>query len=137
MPILHHCLRLTSVLFRRPIDSQAQAIQLRAKYAELGSQVPHQCRVAKRVVRLPRTDDHAIHLVDEAFDDDAAIFLALYRGEVDREFAPQSKCISRLASSCPRGFEDRDGSRARQSRFRHGRTRPCGNHSQCGNHVPS
>jgi hypothetical protein len=137
MPILHQWLRLTRALFRGPLDRQLQPIQFSAKNAELGSQVPHQCRVAKRVVRLARADDHAFHLVDEALDDDAAIFLALYRGEVDREFAPQSKCISCLASSCPRGFEDRDGSRARQSHFRHGRTRPCGNHSQCGNHVPS
>jgi hypothetical protein len=137
MPILHHWIRLTRALFRGPFDSQAQAIQLRAENAQLGTQVPDKRLVSKRVVRLARADDHAFHLVDEAFDDDAAIFLALYRGEVDREFAPQSKCISRLASSCPRGFEDRDGSRARQSHFRHGRTRPCGNHSQCGNHVPS
>jgi hypothetical protein len=84
MPILNHCLRLTKALFPGPLDRQLQPIQFSAKNAELGSQVPHQCRVAKRVVRLPRTDDHAFHLVDEAFDDNAPIFLALYRGEVDR-----------------------------------------------------
>jgi hypothetical protein len=55
-----------------------QAIQLITKNTELGTQVPHKRLIAECEMRLPRADDHAFHLVDEAPDDDPTILLALY-----------------------------------------------------------
>jgi hypothetical protein len=43
--------------------------------AKLRAQVANEGRIAKGVVRLPRADDHAFHLVDEALNDNAAVFL--------------------------------------------------------------
>jgi hypothetical protein len=54
-----------------------QSLQLIAQNAKLRAQVSNEGRVAKGVVRLPRADDHTLHLVDEALDDGAAVLLVL------------------------------------------------------------
>jgi hypothetical protein len=41
----------------------------------LSAQIANERLVAKSVVRLSRTDDHSLHLVDEALNDGAAILI--------------------------------------------------------------
>jgi hypothetical protein len=88
-------------------------------------------------VRLSRACDHAFHLVDEALDDGVAVFFALDRGEVDGKLATQSERVSRLASRCPRRFEDGNRALAIESCFRHGRARATRDRAEGGNDLPS
>jgi hypothetical protein len=72
--------------------------------AKLRAQVPNEGRVAKGVVRLPRANNHSLHLVDEALHDDGAVLLILEGCEVEGEFASQLECVAGLAPCHPCRF---------------------------------
>jgi hypothetical protein len=88
-------------------------------------------------MRLPRADNHALHLVDEALDDGAAVLFILTRREVNGQFAAQPQCVAGLATRCPRRFQNGDRALFRQSRFACGQPRATCEGTQGGNHVSS
>lgn len=105
--------------------------------AKLRAQVADERLVAKSVVRLPRADDHTLHLVDEALDDGEAVLLVLERGEVDGKLTTQLECVAGLAPCRPYRFEDGDCTLFRQSRLCRGLPRATCDRTEGGKDVPS
>jgi hypothetical protein len=126
-----------SVILSLPIDMKLQPLQLVPQDSQLRAQIANERRVAKGVVCLPRAHDHALHLVDEALDDDPPVLLVRARGEMDGKLAAQLEGVTCLAPCRPCRFEDGGRALPRQSYLCCGRPWAACDRTQGGKDVPS